>query len=199
MLSYYSATITLNAEGDVNLNEDTVESLGTSSTLLDVFLGSILRIAFPTNVRHLSSVMEDTADLLVEQEEILEVIGDDKYDSDIRQEQEVMEELDVSTRLRKTSLTKILPDPGYFAAGAIAGVVSRTATAPLDRLKVFLIANTGSVEDSVHAVKKGNALAAVKHVGRPLIDATKELWKAGGVRSLFAGIPPSCSLLLRHR
>lgn len=76
---------------------------------------------------------------------------------------------------------------GYFAAGAVAGVVSRTSTAPLDRLKVYLIANIGPAKDSMNAMKKGDAVGVAKTVGRPLIDATKELWKAGGVRSLFAG------------
>jgi hypothetical protein len=65
--------------------------------------------------------------------------------------------------------------------------ISRTATAPLDRLKVYLIANVGPAKDSIKAVKKGDAVAAAKKVGQPLIDATKELWKAGGMRSLFAG------------
>ena len=89
--------------------------------------------------------------------------------------------------VEKLLLTDILPDPGYFAAGAVAGVVSRTSTAPLDRLKVYLIANIGPAKDSVNAIKKGDAVGVAKTVGRPLIDATKELWKAGGMRSLFAG------------
>ncbi|CAL3963058.1 unnamed protein product, partial [Diplocarpon coronariae] len=74
----------------------------------------------------------------------------------------------------------------YFAAGAVAGVVSRTTTAPLDRLKVYLIANIGPARNSIDAVKKGDAVGVAKTVGRPLIDAIKELWKAGGMRSLFA-------------
>ncbi len=41
-------------------------------------------------------------------------------------------------------LIACIPSTGYFAAGAIAGIVSRTATAPLDRLKVYLIAQTKS-------------------------------------------------------
>lgn len=85
-------------------------------------------------------------------------------------------------------LTFLLPDPGYFAAGGIAGAISRTATAPLDRLKVYLIANTGTVKDSLSSAKKGDAVQVAKHVSRPLVDATKELWRAGGVRSLFAGM-----------
>jgi len=105
------------------------------------------------------------------------------------EQQELTEEIlseDV-TSSKKSLLTEILPDPGYFAAGGLAGVISRTATAPLDRLKVYLIADTGTTKESIEAVKKGDALSAMKHAARPLVDATRELWRAGGVRSLFAG------------
>ena len=66
-------------------------------------------------------------------------------------------------------------------------MVSRTATAPLDRLKVYLIAQTTNKKAATEAVKEGAPIQAVKHLGQPLIDAFKELWRAGGVRSLFAG------------
>ncbi|KAB8293847.1 hypothetical protein EYC80_009328 [Monilinia laxa] len=76
---------------------------------------------------------------------------------------------------------------GYFAAGAIAGIFSRTATAPIDRLKVYLIANVSSKSAPLEAAKQGNVATAAKVAGRPLVLAIKELWKAGGIRSLFAG------------
>ncbi len=76
---------------------------------------------------------------------------------------------------------------GYFIAGGLAGMVSRTATAPLDRLKVYLIAQTSPKKAVVEAAKEGAPVQAVRHIGQPLIDATKELWRAGGIRSLFAG------------
>lgn len=77
---------------------------------------------------------------------------------------------------------------GYFLAGAISGGVSRTATAPLDRLKVYLLVNTKSSANlALDAAKHGNALSALKNAGRPIGDAVMSLWKAGGFRTFFAG------------
>ena len=61
-----------------------------------------------------------------------------------------------------------------------------TATAPLDRLKVYLIANV-SPTASAAAAKNGDVVGAAKQVGGPIKAACIELWKAGGIRSLFAG------------
>lgn len=88
---------------------------------------------------------------------------------------------------RRHLLTEFLPEPGYFLAGGVAGVISRTATAPLDRLKVYLIAQTGATNKAVHAAKTGAPLQASKLVARPLVDALKALWGMGGIKSMFAG------------
>lgn len=86
-----------------------------------------------------------------------------------------------------SKLMDFVPDVGYFLAGGLAGVTSRTATAPLDRLKVYLIAQTGNTEDTVQAVKSAKPITAAQHGARTLWNACQHLWAAGGMRSLFAG------------
>lgn len=78
---------------------------------------------------------------------------------------------------------------GFFLAGGLAGTISRTATAPFDRIKVYLIAKTESItpKAALDAVTKGNAVTATKKVAGPLRECIRELWRAGGVRSFFAG------------
>ncbi|KHN97784.1 calcium dependent mitochondrial carrier protein [Metarhizium album ARSEF 1941] len=96
--------------------------------------------------------------------------------------------VEIRTR-QKFKLTDFAPDPGYFLAGAIAGGVSRTATAPLDRLKVYLLVNTStSPETAVAAITQGRPIAAaVKNALRPISDAVGDLFRNGGIRSFFAG------------
>jgi len=96
----------------------------------------------------------------------------------------------MSFRYYEQRLTENTPHLGYFLAGGIAGVVSRTATAPFDRLKVYLIAQTGVKNSTARAAKEGAPLQAAGRASRTLIEATKELWRAGGIRSLFAGMWP---------
>ena len=95
---------------------------------------------------------------------------------------------------KKTVLISYLPDPGYFIAGAVAGGISRTTTAPLDRLKVYLLVNTSArANPVVEAAKKGQPLLAVRNAGRPLLSAVAELYKSGGLRGFFAGMLKFCA------
>jgi solute carrier family 25 phosphate transporter 23/24/25/41 len=93
----------------------------------------------------------------------------------------------MSFRYFEQKLTENTPHLGYFLAGGIAGAVSRTATAPFDRLKVYLIART-DVKNEVAPAAKGGSLQAATRGITALVDAMRDLWRAGGIRSLFAGL-----------
>ncbi|KAF4121644.1 solute carrier family 25 (mitochondrial phosphate transporter), member 23/24/25/41 [Geosmithia morbida] len=91
---------------------------------------------------------------------------------------------------KKYSLTDFAPDPGYFLAGAIAGGVSRTATAPLDRLKVYLLVNTSEPKNATataESLKKGRFTSATKSATKPIGTAVREIYRSGGIPGFFAG------------
>ncbi|KAI4132936.1 MAG: hypothetical protein LQ347_002348 [Umbilicaria vellea] len=195
VLSYYSSTVTVNSEGDVQVSGETVEGLGRHhflTTLFGTFAAALAAIAGPPRPRRLSQ----PTPVPTNEPELIRTAKDRQTSSfawdpgdQTTKEVELGAVLEESTSDLGgiTLLTDLMPDPGYFLAGGIAGVVSRTATAPLDRLKVYLIAQTSVRDETVHAVKSGAPLQAAKKVSRPLIEATKTLWRMGGMRSLFAG------------
>ncbi|CCX35433.1 putative Calcium dependent mitochondrial carrier protein [Taphrina deformans PYCC 5710] len=72
---------------------------------------------------------------------------------------------------------------GFFLAGGIAGAVSRTTTAPFDRLKVALIAST---ETSLfEAAKQGRLASGLAQT--PIARALADIYSQGGIRSFFVG------------
>ncbi|CDK26014.1 unnamed protein product [Kuraishia capsulata CBS 1993] len=89
----------------------------------------------------------------------------------------------------------ILNSVGYFLAGGLSGVVSRTCTAPFDRVKVFLIARTDltstflhSKEEIRHIIEeqKHQELAESK-IKSPIIKAARSLYRQGGLKAFYVG------------
>ncbi|CAK7198424.1 hypothetical protein SEUCBS139899_001085 [Sporothrix eucalyptigena] len=105
------------------------------------------------------------------------------------------------SKSKYSRLTQYVPHPGYFLAGALAGGISRTATAPFDRLKVYLLVNTqtkapgasatAGVTKAASKTVTGTSEAAVpkklRKTGKPIRDAIVNLYRAGGLRTFFAG------------
>ncbi|KAI1095165.1 mitochondrial carrier [Rostrohypoxylon terebratum] len=216
VFTFYSDILTLNSEGDSVVSEETLQGLGTN--ILYTLLGSILRLASPglppdregyvpassssanrsdlqdpESAIHTSRSSHQTRNTSTAMAHSYDHHASGKETAPAGVLLEVTEpEVEIESSLTETSkrsvLMKYIPDSGYFVAGAVAGGISRTATAPLDRLKVYLLVNTTSNANvAVEAAKKGQPIQALKHAGRPLVTAIADLYKAGGVRGFFAG------------
>ncbi|KAK6438307.1 hypothetical protein LTR95_005498 [Oleoguttula sp. CCFEE 5521] len=179
VLSYYTTAAKLSAEGDVHISDEALQGLGTTLQFLKTSLfGAIIQLVHPPATPYPVAVT-DSPQLLDAMH-----IDIDTDDDDMRVRDDP--HIPLKPARRKLTLTDLVPDVGYFVAGGVSGITSRTATAPLDRLKVYLIAQTGNTLAAADAVKAGAPVAATQHGARTLINACKDLWAAGGIRSLFA-------------
>jgi len=227
-LSYYSHIVTINAEGDSLVSEDTLEGLGTTGFLFQALFGSLLKVANPDAIavaparptpprddqapptsdalHSLSASDRELAESLgmassvasvryaygaspARAQQIMSAGTIDKPPRSLRnREEDVADFQPEDDKVVKIKLTDLLPEPGYFLAGAVSGGVSRTATAPLDRLKVYLLVNTQTPKDAaLAAAKHGKPLVALRSASGPIVEAMATLWKAGGFRTFFAG------------
>lgn len=191
ILSYYTATGNLNPEGDVHIND--LQGLGTGHSfpkLSDLAVWDAVGELF--QVHALAELIPSAYAEVTGPSELASTfeVGLVSVDGDLDLEWLSLPPLVaiwMSLRYYEQKLTENTPQLGYFIAGGIAGVISRTATAPFDRLKVYLIAQTESKKPAIDVVKEGAPLKAAGQASRQLVDAVKELWRAGGIRSLFAG------------
>ncbi|KAI5363177.1 putative mitochondrial carrier protein [Septoria linicola] len=204
VLSYYQNTTKLNAEGDVHLSDEALQGLGTMLEFLKTSLfGAVIQLVKPAQ-SHAGGANTSPIAMWEDSESRPQIQIFPAEDEDIintnphipvkparrkevsAKEQEQKHEVSHKSD-RPTKLMDFVPDVGYFLAGGLSGITSRTATAPLDRLKVYLIAQTGNTEDTVQAVKSAKPVSAAQHGFRTLWNACQHLWAAGGMRSLFAG------------
>ena len=189
----------LTAEGDVNLSDESLSGLGEIARFIKInFFGAITQIyetAPQPSRKRKRGVSSPQASPNMPTEDRSLAIGSYEIEHFTHPDGTAPPQLarpsdpsTISSRQHKRiRLTDLVPSTGYFAAGGLAGITSRTATAPLDRLKVYLIAQTGSASEAAEAVKNVKPVAATKHGASTLWGACKDVWKAGGIRSLFAG------------
>lgn len=100
------------------------------------------------------------------------------------------EDVDLSSEGDVTLINDFIRGFGFFIAGGISGVISRTCTAPFDRIKVFLIARTdlsSTFLNSKGKLLEKNPNADLSKIKSPLIKAATSLYRQGGLRAFYVG------------
>lgn len=187
VLAYYGATMKVSAEGDVHMTDESGQGIGNASFFSSAF-GAVSPLLAsrhsPTRRPPLGVQMGPATSKHASPVATLQATF--PWDPGDLSTEHCLQEQGKRHNQEEPGwyglLTRHLPDPGYFLAGAIAGAVSRTVTAPFDRLKVYLIAQTNNTKPLRALTLKGTEKAS-----RPLFDAIRNLWLMGGIKSLFAG------------
>ena len=99
-------------------------------------------------------------------------------------------EADLNSEGDVTVVNEFLKGIGFFLAGGLSGVVSRTCTAPFDRIKVFLIARTDLSSTLLHdksELAKQHNNVPLKKIRSPLVKAATTLYRQGGLKAFYVG------------
>ncbi len=188
------------------VSDETLEGLGTVGFIFQALFGTLVKLASqppiplkppkpPETLPPENPITPDQNDHETETATMQSKQAyNDDYEATVMQFEEEQaldshEIRQVATKTAKSKLTEYLPHPGYFLAGAVSGGVLRTITAPLDRLKVFLLVNTKARDPvaALGAAKHGHPIVALRSASGPIFEAMTTLWKTGGFRTFFAG------------
>ena len=131
ILSYYASSVKVNAEGDVHVSDETKQGAGTAPHSR-FSLTRLFGLHPQPRIRHRPPDVPDAAATPSPSEPSVPV---EKPFVEVHEGVVVEESVQVTQAVEwKTRLTAWVPvSLGYFIAGATAGIVSRTTTAPLDR------------------------------------------------------------------
>ena len=136
VLTYYATSVKVNPEGDVHVSDETRQGAGTQ-TSSPFSLLTILGLHPRPRIRHRPPdppVGGPTAAALAPDVDVVSQTPETLEGSSAVPDLQKMVDSKSSFDL-KSKLTAWVPvSIGYFLAGATAGIVSRTTTAPLDRL-----------------------------------------------------------------
>ncbi|KAG0664326.1 hypothetical protein C6P44_001055 [Monosporozyma unispora] len=100
------------------------------------------------------------------------------------------DDLDLSSEGDMNITNEFIRGFSYFLAGGVSGVISRTCTAPFDRIKVFLIARTdlgSTLLNTKEDLLVKNPKANINKIRSPIVKAITSLFRQGGIRAFYVG------------